>query len=296
MIPSNGIVMIFLRRLALLCSIYSLFIFIQLIPHNLAERVIQKPRGPLKNKTLKGKGNRYAFFHQLWNIKHRRDCKRESLKLKMLSLCGLDGLFATQYDTINDLPDTFFKEKREIKAIVVKVVDGDTYKVRHMANSRSSNFQGTLKDYTITVRIAAVDTPETAKQGNPGQKFANEAKEFAERKLLNKQTRIKLLSRDQYGRVIGLVKYRDSGFLSWFRSDRDISEELLKQGLASVYRQGGAQYDGSVERWNLLEKAAQSRKKGMWENGIDKADLPSNYKKAVKKKSTITRTNDGNQV
>jgi endonuclease YncB( thermonuclease family) len=203
---------------------------------------------------------------------------------KMLSLCGLDVYFATQFNTVTDIPDNYFKEKREIKAIVVKVTDGDTYKVRHLASSQSRNYQGNLKDHTITVRIAAVDTPETAKQGNPGQKYANEAKEFAERKLLNQETTVKLLSKDQYGRVVGLIKYRERGMFSWFQNDRDISEELLKQGFASVYRQGGAQYDGSVERWNTLEKEAQKHKKGIWENGAEKADLPSTYKKNIKKK------------
>jgi hypothetical protein len=36
----------------------------------------------------------------------------------------------------------------------------------------------------------------------------------------------------------------------------DISEQLLLNGLAVVYRQGGAQYDGNKSRWEELEEKA----------------------------------------
>lgn len=97
---------------------------------------------------------------------------------------------------------------------------------------------------------------------------------------------IKLLSRDQYGRVIGLVRFRDNTFLPNFLvSKKDMSEQLLMHGLAAVYRQGGAQYDGPVERWNSLERQAIRSKRGMWMNGEHNAELPSEYKKTTKQKT-----------
>ena len=39
------------------------------------------------------------------------------------------------------------------------------------------------------------------------------------------------------------------------------SEQLLKNGLAMVYRQGGAQYGDSIDKWNYLEETAKLQKK-----------------------------------
>lgn len=52
--------------------------------------------------------------------------------------------------------------------------------------------------------------------------------------------RIKLLSRDQYARAVCSVSYPG---LFW-PLRKDLSEELLKEGLAVMYRLKGAQYDG----------------------------------------------------
>jgi micrococcal nuclease len=188
------------------------------------------------------------------------------------------------FDTAKDIPASYFKDNKEIKAVVVKVTDGDTVRVRHITKGRkSADFTGSLKENTIAVRIAAVDTPEIAKFGNNGQKFGEEAKEFTTFKLLGKKVTIKLLSLDRYGRVIGRILYRENSVLPKFlTSKKDISEELLQHGLASVYRQGGAQYDGPVEKWNAIEKQAISRRRGMWVNGQATAELPSEFKKSTR--------------
>ena len=86
-------------------------------------------------------------------------------------------------------------------------------------------------------------------------------------------------SRDQYGRIVGTVQY---GVGPW---RRDLSTELLKRGLASVYRQGGAVYGGrTLEAWGKIEEAAQAKRLGMWSQGVDKAVLPSEFKAKQKKK------------
>lgn len=181
-----------------------------------------------------------------------------------------------QFETVEDIPAIYFKEKTEIPAFVVKVTDGDTYRVRHLANKNSRDFKGSLKEHTIPIRLAAVDTPEVAKQGQPGQRFGDVAKKFAQDRILNKEVSVKLLGKDQYNRVIGLVKYKSEG------KEYDLAEELLKNGYAVVYRQGGARYDGKIERWNSLENMAKIERKGIWEDGVENVQLPSDYKRAMR--------------
>mmetsp|Transcript_16772 Transcript_16772/g.28448 ORF Transcript_16772/g.28448 Transcript_16772/m.28448 type:complete len:283 (+) Transcript_16772:83-931(+) len=222
--------------------------------------------------------------------------EKSRLALKVLVGLGMSltsvGLFFSAnsiFETANDIPSKYFKDKKEITAVVIKITDGDTYRVRHVTAWKSStDYTGKLSENTIAVRIAAVDTPEIAKFGKPGQAFSEEAKEFAASKLLGKRVSIKLLARDRYGRVLGLVKYKDNKILpSILSRKKDISEQLLERGLAVVYRQSGAEYDGPIEHWNQIEKKAIRSKKGVWKNGKDKAVLPSDFKKAAKEFSKI---------
>jgi len=228
-------------------------------------------------------GGNKSCFHSRGDTKLDNNLLIHSIGSMCLSLIFTSHNM--RYETAQDIPSNYFREKRSIDAVVLKVTDGDTYRVRHIPNSKSKvEFDGNLKDHTISIRIAAVDTPEISKFGNPGQKFGEEAKEFAQQRLLHKRVSIKLLSRDQYGRVVGLVSYREPRLLI-FNSNKDISEELLTEGLAVVYRQGGAQYDGPVSRWDSLEQRAIQSKKGIWSNGKANADLPSAYKRDIKNKT-----------
>lgn len=235
-------------------------------------------------------GANNSCFHSRRDTKLHNNLLLHSMGALCLSLLVTSSLSSgTRYETAQDIPSIYFQEKRSIDAEVVKVTDGDTYRVRHIPNSNSKvEFDGKLTDHTIAIRIAAVDTPEISKFGNPGQKFGEEAKEFAQQRLLHKRVSIKLLSRDQYGRVVGLVRYREPRLL-FFSSSKDISEELLSEGLAVVYRQGGAQYDGSVSVWNSLEQRAIDGKKGIWSKGKANAELPSAYKKEIKRKQAQNR-------
>jgi micrococcal nuclease len=192
------------------------------------------------------------------------------------------------FETADDVPPEYFRNQKEIKAIVVKVTDGDTFRVRHVTGNEKTapRYDGALKGNTIAVRLAAVDAPETAKFGEAGQPLGEAAKVFVEERVAGKRVTVKLLSRDRYGRVVALVKYRDNAWLPNFLcTKKDISEQLLLHGMAAVYRQGGAQYDGPITRWNELEKQAIRYKRGIWMNGEQNADLPSAYKKAMNQKT-----------
>jgi len=183
--------------------------------------------------------------------------------------------------TANDIPKQYYKNKRTLYGQVVKVVDGDTIRMRHLPTLMSSGelpTAGKLKDQTIMVRVAAVDSPETAKFGQDGQPFGDEAKEFTTRAVLNKRVKVKALAKDRYDRLLGVVTY-DAGSLG---GEKDLSEELLRQGLAVVYTQGGAQYDGRREEFVNLEAEARKNKRGLWsqKNG---GESPADYKMKITK-------------
>ena len=190
------------------------------------------------------------------------------------------------YSTVDSIPSSYFSEKKVVSGTVVKVIDGDTFRLRHTPFFFSSNkFIGGLKDNTIIVRIAAVDTPEIAKYGKPGQKYGKEAADFTKRAILGKSVSLKLLSKDKYNRALGIVKYKD-GFV-----EKDLSAELLSHGLAVVYRQSGAQYDGGIDRWNVLEANAKASKLGIWSE--KNVILPSEFKKKIATESKKQKTLKG---
>lgn len=194
--------------------------------------------------------------------------------------------FWTRFENAGDIPSSYFEQNKEIRAIVVSITDGDTIRVRHITTLNNSvEYDGKLSDHTIAVRFAAVDAPETAKFGKKGQPLGPVAKEFVTARLLNKKVTIQLLARDQFQRAVALVKYRDNVLLpNVLCRKKDISEQLLMAGMAAVYRQGGGQYGckntgNKIDPWNQIEQQAIVGKRGMWVNGEEGAELPSNYKR-----------------
>ena len=203
------------------------------------------------------------------------------------------------FRTADDIPTSFFREHKEISGTVVKVIDGDTYRVMHQPSSswlfpsqdgknKNSNGNGKKKEAlstsTISVRIVAVDTPEVPKYGEKGQKYGLVAKDFVTKRILNERVTLKLWTKDQYGRVLASVRYND-GITPFFSSSKDIAEELLKAGLAVVYRQRGAEY-GKKGRdfWETLEARAKKEKTGLWSESA--VDLPSAYKSRQRMKAS----------
>lgn len=204
---------------------------------------------------------------------------------------GVSGANA-RFETAADIPSSAFKERKVLNGDIVKIVDGDTYRFRHKPQllfGLGADFKGPLSEHTLMVRLAAVDTPEIAKFGNKAQPYAQEAKDFASLRLSGRSVQVKLLSRDQYGRVVARVRYKQPISLpfgipspSVFVRSADFSEELLREGLGVVYRQGGAQYDSDLDKFNALESQAIQERKGIWSKGKDNADLPSEYKKNLR--------------
>ena len=197
---------------------------------------------------------------------------------------GIAAVFPRQFDTANDIPDDLFRKKTSIKGRVLKVIDGDTIRVRHTPFYPLSSSGGCgerkLTECTISVRLYGVDAPETAKFGNPGQPYSQEAKDFVTRSVKDRVVTVKLLGRDRYSRVIGRVKFRNRVLPLGV----DLTQSLASHGYASLYTGGGAQYDGERERLEMLIEQAQSRRKGIWSDGVDNFADPAKYKREMRAK------------
>ena len=121
-----------------------------------------------------------------------------------------------------------------ISGLVIRVVDGDTIRVRE-------------KNKEITVRLYGIDAPESKQAGGA------EATEFLRDLLLTNQVALEVLDTDRYGRKVAIVVLR-KGVV--------VQDEILKAGHAWVY----AKYCKAPQckGWNELERQAQELRAGLW--------------------------------
>jgi micrococcal nuclease len=128
-------------------------------------------------------------------------------------------------------------------AQVVRVVDGDTIKVR----------VGAKRD---TVRYIGVDTPESVKPGTPVQCFAKAAS-TANAQLVSGR-RVRLVAdrepRDRYGRLLAYVYRADDG--------RFVNAALVSAGYARTLTI--RPNDRFASRFAALQSAARARGRGLW--------------------------------
>lgn len=130
---------------------------------------------------------------------------------------------------------------------VVRVVDGDTVKVR-------------IAGKVETIRVLGIDTPETKKPGTPVQCFGPEATKNAEKWVAKVKRKVTLArdaaapDRDRHQRLLRYVEPREGG--------RDLSEEQITGGFAKV-----AAYKQKLRHLPALERAqraAKRDKRGLW--------------------------------
>ncbi|CAM9780817.1 unnamed protein product [Heterosigma akashiwo] len=57
---------------------------------------------------------------------------------------------------------------------------------------------------------------------------------------------------------------------------KNLSDELLKKGFATIYRQGGAEYGGRLPTFEALEQEAKEKKLGIWSGEYE---TPAEFKK-----------------
>ena len=198
------------------------------------------------------------------------------------TLAAIMPLPFRRYATAGDIPKAMYQKNRIIRGRVVKVIDGDTIRIRHTPLyplAKSGDYSGKLSECTVSVRLYGVDAPETAKFGNPEQPYAREAKEYVASRVDGKMVRVKLLRKDQYSRAVAKVTVRHR-VLPFLRTD--LTKGLAERGYATLYTGGGAEYDGKREVLEKKIKRAQRRRRGIWSNGVGNHVDPAAYKREIK--------------
>lgn len=128
-----------------------------------------------------------------------------------------------------------------VHGMVRHVYDGDTLLL-------AARPQGQLK-----VRLYGIDAPETSRPDRPGQAYSAVARRVLMYKLLGKAVTVEVQERDQYGRVVGVIRL----------AGRDINAEMVSEGLAWAYRR----YldDPYASEYIRLEELARQRRRGLWQ-------------------------------
>ena len=129
-------------------------------------------------------------------------------------------------------------------ATVVRVVDGDTIRVRLASGA------------VERVRYIGVDTPESVKPGTPVQCYAEAASAFNRRLVSGRTVRLvgDVEARDRYGRLLAYVYRRPDGLF--------VNAELARQGYARPLTiPPDVRF---ADRFRVLSDAARRAGKGLW--------------------------------
>jgi micrococcal nuclease len=153
-----------------------------------------------------------------------------------------------------------------IRAVVVRVVDGDTF-VARMANGKEER-----------VRMILVDTPETKHPRLGVQPFGPEASAFTKSQLTGKTVTLEfdVQERDKYGRLLAYV---------WL-NHQNYNKLLIEKGLARVaVFPPNTKY---VDEFRAAQAVAQREKKGIW--SIENYVTDHGYNSNGKEQSSLTGT------
>jgi len=141
---------------------------------------------------------------------------------------------------------------------VTRVCDGDTIVAKG-------------DDIVIRVRLVGIDAPETSgRKREPGQPYSQQAKKYLAGLVLNKVVDIKGYGLDRYNRILGVI----------FLEDKNINVEMIKAGLAELYR-GKPPPGLEIAPFWRAEKEAKEAKRGMWSLG-DKYISPREWRRMDK--------------
>ena len=105
--------------------------------------------------------------------------------------------------------------------------------------------------------------------------FAEESRDFVKLQALDRRVTLKCFAMDRYGRLVAQVRYG-------FCGRQDLSLNLLRRGLAVVYRGTDASYgDRDAEYFDRIEAKAKAKAMGIWSiegGGVS----PSEYKRSLR--------------
>ncbi|ELQ75801.1 putative SNase-like domain protein [Trachipleistophora hominis] len=161
-----------------------------------------------------------------------------------------------------------FKLNHTIHAIVTKVCDGDTIRVRHRP---TWSCMRTTKR-TILVRLYGIDAPECAHFGMPAQPYSKESTALLRKYVMGKKVYVTKLGTDRYDRCIGRVVV----------DGVDVSVMMVRMGMACVYVGYNAIYGRWYDKLVRCEKRAKKRALGMWKEGVE---LPMDYKRRMRNRN-----------
>jgi micrococcal nuclease len=130
--------------------------------------------------------------------------------------------------------------------MVTKIYDGDTI----MAEGH---------DVILYVLLAGIDAPEIASRDHEiNQPFGQEAKDYLEKRILNKSVQIKGhgIGQYPYNHLIGEI----------FLGDKNINVELIKEGLAEVWHETPPP-GLAIAPYIEAEEKAKKAGRGIWSLG-----------------------------
>jgi endonuclease YncB( thermonuclease family) len=144
---------------------------------------------------------------------------------------------------------------KPFKAEVVKIIDGDSLKVR----SGKQKYE---------LRLYGIDAPEY------DQPYAANAKKYVKHNILGRNVKVVPVEYDKYGRLVAVV---------WI-DDVTINEKLLREGLAWYYPKYCKK--SICSSWKKLSNDAEKQKKNLWQSTDPVAPWKWKYNKMREKKNT----------
>ncbi|KAL5365366.1 putative endonuclease lcl3 [Aspergillus floccosus] len=198
------------------------------------------------------------------------------LTTAILGIVHIHRRYLRRFPDAVSIAPSYFRQ-RSILGQVTSVGDGDNFRLFHTPGGRLAGWgwlpwkkvptsKKELRDKTVHVRLAGIDAPELAHFGRPAQPFAREAHQWLTAYLMTRRVRAFVHRQDQYQRVVASVYVRRALDFPPFRR-RDVSYEMLRRGLATVYEaKAGAEFGGPdmERRYRRAEWWAKFRGVGLW--------------------------------
>ncbi|CAK9436861.1 uncharacterized protein LODBEIA_P13830 [Lodderomyces beijingensis] len=172
------------------------------------------------------------------------------------------------------------ESRQKIHGYVTRVGDGDNFRMYHTPGGIILGW-GWLRgvprkvptEETLMVRLCGVDAPERAHWGKPAQPMSEEALQWLRSYIAGRYVTVTPYSIDQYKRVVARCQvWKWNGL-------RDVSAEMLRNGVGVVYEaKTGAEFGDNEAWYRKLENRAKKLKRGVWSLG-SKMVTPGQYKK-----------------
>lgn len=185
-------------------------------------------------------------------------------QLKAFLLFCLSTIYSCDLNTEID-NKTEIEENDTIKALVIKVYDGDTITIK--TDKKCTTGKKCKKNYIHErIRLYGIDAPEA------NQEYGQESAERLREIILNQEVEIEVKNIDKYKRIVGKIYYK-----------KYINHLMVEEGMAWAYRHY-LEYDTDPEdqKFITLEENARKNKIGLW--GTENPINPYEWRKKNKNK------------